>query len=84
MEYQPIQIYCEMLYSVVKEITIMINIQMLILISIISTSLAIISSADATTTLTKTEKIEVRAKNPDEAKKIMKDMENKIDNRLNK
>ena len=84
MEYQPIQIYCEMLYSVVKEITIMINIQLLILISIISTSLAIISSADATTTLTKTEKIEVRAKNPDEAKKIMKDMENKIDNRLNK
>lgn len=84
MEYQPIQIYCEMLYSVVKEITIMINIQILILISIISTSLAIISSADATTTLTKTEKIEVRAKNPDEAKKIMKDMENKIDNRLNK
>ena len=73
-----------MLYPMIKEITTMINIQMLILISIISTSLTIISSADATTTLTKTEKIEVRAKNPAEAKKIMKDMENKIDDRLNK
>ena len=73
-----------MLYPMIKEITTMINIQILILIAIISTSLTIISSADATTTLTKTEKIEVRAKNPAEAKKIMKDMENKIDDRLNK
>lgn len=60
------------------------NLQMFFLIAIISTSIAIISSADATTTLTKTEKIEVQAKNQDEAKKIMDDMEKKLDNQIEK
>lgn len=60
------------------------NLQMLLLIAIISTSIAIISSADATTTITKTEKIEVQAKDPAEAKKIMDDMEKKLDDRINK
>ena len=58
------------------------NLQMFFLIAIISTSIAIISSADATTTLTKTETIEVQAKNQDEAKKIMDDMEKKLDNQI--
>ncbi|MBD5405013.1 hypothetical protein HDR59_00505 [bacterium] len=60
------------------------NLQIFFLIAIISTSIAIISSADATTTLTKTEKIEVQAKNQDEAKKIMDDMEKKLDNQIEK
>lgn len=60
------------------------NLQILFLIAIISTSIAIISSADATTTLTKTEKIEVTAKNPTEAKKIMNDMEQKLDKQIEK
>ena len=58
------------------------NLQILFLIAIISTSIAIISSADATTTLTKTETIEVQAKNQEEAKKIMNDMEKKLDNQI--
>lgn len=70
-----------------QEATTMINktnLQIFFLIAIISTSIAIISSADATTTLTKTEKIEVQAKNQDEAKKIMDDMEKKLDNQIEK
>ncbi|MBD5398124.1 hypothetical protein HDR60_01295 [bacterium] len=58
------------------------NLQILFLIAIISTSIAIISSADATTTLTKTETIEVQAKNQEEAKKIMNDMEKKLDSQI--
>lgn len=58
------------------------NLQILFLIAIISTSIVIITSADATTTLTKTEKIEVQAKNPAEAKKIMNDMEKKLDTQI--